>query len=353
MNIDPENLIPFSPQTSPHIQTARQHLDEWVKEFGVIRKDAARRRFAQADFAWFAGRTYPTADESDLQLVADCFAWLFLLDDQLDDGSAGRDLDQVASLKQGLAAILMRPHRSAKAVCANLAVRAPLVMALADLWQRMEGRTTENWRWRFVRHVVAGATAAYWESDNRVRQIVPDEQAYIEKRRHTGAIYICMDLIEVVERIDMPERIYESALFKETLNAACDVVCWTNDVYSLEKEHALGENHNLVSIVEHQRGLTREQALAHVVQAIAAKVQRFIQLEPEVLEKFVEHRDDLTKYLAGMRSWMRGNIDWSSSTKRYIELSAPAEQDESGYLDAGMIFPSASNSADDHRSENL
>jgi hypothetical protein len=346
MNFDPQTLIAFPPETNPHIEKAREHLNDWVRKFGLIRKETAQRRFARADFAWFAGRTYPTADESDLQLVADCFAWLFLLDDQLDDGSAGRDRAQVGSLKQAFAGILMGPHKPAKATAADTAVQAPLVMALADLWERMDGRTTDVWRWRFCLHVAAGAAAAYWESGNRVRKIVPDEETYIEKRRHTGAILICMDLIEVVERIEMPVSVYESALFQETLNAACDVVVWTNDVYSLEKEYALGEHHNLVTIVEQKRGLTREQALDYVVQAITTKVQRFIQIEPELLQAYAPHRSILVKYLAGMRSWMRGNIDWSKTTKRYLELSAPAEHLESGYLDPGMIFPSVSNSAE-------
>ena len=341
MDIDLSDLVPFPAETNPHIDAARIHLDRWVRQFGVIRKEASARRFARADFAWFAGRTYPTADESDLQLVGDCFAWLFLLDDQLDDGSVGRDLNQVAGIKQALAVILLGPHRPArKPAESDSAAQAPLVNALADLWWRLDGRTTSAWRHRFFRHVAAGAMAALWEAQNRVQNVVPDEDDYIQQRRHTGAIYVCMDFIDVVERIDIPVDVYESPLFQDTLKAACDVVCWTNDIFSLEKEHSLGERHNLVSVVEHHRRLTRQQAVAHVAQAIAAEVQRFVELEPQLLQHFEAHHEPLAKYLAGMRSWMRGNYDWSSSTRRYRELEAPAEHQESGYLESNMIFPS-------------
>jgi hypothetical protein len=34
-----------------------------------------------------------------------------------------------------------------------------------------------------------------------------------------------------------------------------------------------------------------------------------------------------------MRSWMRGNLDWSRSTKRYLELDRPAPQDDAGYIE--------------------
>ena len=40
-----------------------------------------------------------------------------------------------------------------------------------------------------------------------------------------------------------------------------------------------------------------------------------------------------------MRSWMRGNVDWSLTTLRYRELASPAERDETGYLDTGMFVP--------------
>jgi hypothetical protein len=210
MNMDLPDLIPFPPETNAHIDTAREHLQEWVCRFGLVRKEAARRRFARADFAGFGGQTYPTADESDLQLVSDCLAWLFLLDDQLDDGSGGRDLNQVGGLEEAFAGILLGPHRPSLPALASPMTEVPLVLALSDLWQRLDGRTTEAWRWKFFRHVAAGAGAAFWEAENRVSKIIPDERTYIEKRRHTGAIYVCMDLIEVVERLDIPIPIYES-----------------------------------------------------------------------------------------------------------------------------------------------
>ena len=331
-------IVPFPAETNPHIDAARRHLEVWVRDLGLIRKEAAAKRFSRADFAWFAGRTYPTADESDLQLVADCFAWLFFLDDQLDDGSFGRDVSQVQSLQFKFAAVLLGPHRPVKAAFSGEEL-PPLLKALVDLWARLDGRTTADWRSRFVRHVASGARAARWEAENRVRGIVPDEQSYIENRRHTGAIYVCMDLIEIVERIEVPRTVYGSRQFSEALDAACDVVCWVNDVCSHGKECALGEHHNLVSIIEHRRRVSREQAIECLVQSIAGTVARFMGLEREILGAFETHQRAVGRYLAGMRSWMRGNVDWSLTTLRYRELASPAERDESGYLDTGMLTP--------------
>ena len=137
--------------------------------------------------------------------------------------------------------------------------------------------------------------------------------------------------------MNVPRAVYEGPLFREALNAACDVVCWTNDVCSLDKERALGEHHNLVSIVEHTRGLGRERAIEYTMQAITGAVERFRELEPELLRACETDREAVGKYLAGMRSWMRGNVDRSLTTLRYRELGAPAECADTGYLDTGML----------------
>jgi hypothetical protein len=325
--------MPFAFQINAHVERAKQHLEAWVQHVELVRKPSARERFSRADFGWFASCVYPTADPADLELVADWFALMFLYDDQLDDGDIGKDPELVNQINAAALGILMSPHAQVAPPTASAAARSPVVVSLADLWRRMDGRADDAWRNRFIGHIAHGAAAAHWESQNRAAGLVPDEATYIEKRRHTGAIYVCMDLIDIVERILIPVEIYASDAFQEPLKAACDVVCWTNDLYSLEKEAALGEYHNLVMIVEHARRMSRAAAATHVAEQISERTRQFCALEPQLLAAFPAQIEDLTKYLAGMRSWMRGNLDWSRSTKRYLELDRPAPQDEAGYIE--------------------
>ncbi|MFG1873259.1 hypothetical protein ACGFIV_00285 [Sphaerisporangium sp. NPDC049003] len=325
----PSALDVFPPLLDEHVDAARRHLARWVDEYGLVRKEAARRRFAHADFAWFAAVTYPSADERGLCLIADWFAWLFLLDDQFDDGAVGRDPDRVRELMGEMAAVLVHDDGGPRTY-----PRPAIVEALADLWRRTTPRTTPAWRHRFVDHIAEGGLAAFWEAENRVRGVVPDEATYIEKRRHTGAIYVCMDLIEAVERTEVPARVYADARYQDALRSACDVVCWTNDLYSLEKELSLGEYHNLVAVVEHGRGFSREQSVRHVVAAITAEIDLYLERESRVLSAFPGHVADVVRNFAGMRSWMRGNLDWSARTKRYRLEGLSAASGPSDYLDA-------------------
>jgi hypothetical protein len=308
-------FCPFEPATNPHVDSARVHVTAWVRDRGLVREGSSHHRFARADFAGFAAMTYPYAVESAIHLMADWFAWLFLVDDELDDGGAGRRPDHVRQVLTEIEAVLATPG-------AHLGRDPRLAVAtLADLWRRSALRRSAAWRSRFIRHVVDCFTAACWEAENRIHGTIPDERTYIAKRRHTGAIYICMDLIEVAANIEIPPQIVADPLFQRALDAACNVICWTNDVFSLRKERSLGEYHNLVHIVEHGRGLSTDAAIDHVVQTISTETRRYLANERRLLES--ARHPDVARYATGMRSWIRGNLDWSQTTYRYLDRPAP------------------------------
>lgn len=332
----PTIACPFPYQVNPHVEHARAHLLDWTRRIGLVHRETALRRFERADFGWFAAMVYPTATRTHVELMADWFAWLFLVDDQLDDGAAGRTPGDLRGIVGRLTAVLESPDLGARSADDRSLPTA--VSSLADLWARTAGDADANWRRRFIRHLDdCLTTAATWEAENRVNGVVPDEGTYVVNRRHTGAIYVCMDLIDIVERIDLPESVYDSPEFTAALDAACNVVCWTNDVYSLDKERSLGEVHNLVYVVQRHRNLDQDAALAHVCAAISAETELFLARETELLRAFPGEIEVLTRYLAGMRSWMRGNLDWSRRTLRYRGPDAAAEPRPEEYLERNVL----------------
>lgn len=264
----PDIYCPFPQQTNPHVAHTRAHLDRWTRSTGLVHRDSARERFEQADFGAFVGMVYPTANAENLDLVADWFVWLFLVDDQLDDGHLGRSPDRVRDVVALMRAVVQGtgagplPDEELPAA----------VVALADLWERTTPNAAAHWLRRFAWHLITYlTTATTWEAGNRAKGVVPSEETYIAKRRHTGAIHVCMDLIEIVAGIEAPESIHNDQRFIVALEASCNVVCWANDVYSYEKEQVLGEIHNLVHLVRHHRGYGEQQALEHVCAEIARR----------------------------------------------------------------------------------
>lgn len=102
----PDIYCPFPQRTNPHVAHTRVHLDTWTRRTGLVHRESARKRFEQADFGSFVGMVYPTADEEHLDLVADWFVWLFLVDDQLDDGHLGRSPDRVRNVVDRMRAVV-------------------------------------------------------------------------------------------------------------------------------------------------------------------------------------------------------------------------------------------------------
>ncbi|MEV0492910.1 terpene synthase family protein [Streptomyces atratus] len=330
----PDIYCPFPQRTNPHVAHTRDHLGNWTRNTGLVHRDSARERFEQADFGSFVGMVYPTADEHSLDLVADWLAWLFLVDDQLDDGHLGRSPERVRDV-----VALMR-----SVVEGNAADPLPdedlpaAVVALADLWERTTPNAAAHWLRRFAWHLVTYlTTATTWETGNRANGVVPSEETYIAKRRHTGATYVCMDLIEIVAGIEAPESIHNDPRFIVAAEASSNVVCWANDVYSYEKEQVLGEIHNLVHLVRHHRGYGKQKALEHVCAAIATETDRFLAAEADLLTAYPQLSGMLLPYLDGMRSWMRGNLDWSRQTPRYNPADVSQYKQPEQYLEATVL----------------
>ncbi|MEV6160775.1 terpene cyclase [Streptomyces sp. NPDC052052] len=330
----PDIYCPFPRRTNPHVGHTRVHLDSWIRNTGLVNHDSARKRFEQADFGSFVGMVHPTADRESLALVADWFVWLFLVDDQLDDGVLGHSPERVRDV-----VAVMRSLIDGTGTGALPDEDLPAaVVALADLWERTTPNAAAHWRARFAQHLTTYLmTATTWETGNRAAGVVPSEETYIAKRRHTGAIHVCMDLIEIVAGIEAPESIHDDPRFVTAVEASCNVVCWANDVYSYEKEQMLGEIHNLVHLVRHHRGYGKQQALEHVCTRIATETDRFLSAEAALLSAYPQLSWMLTPYLDGMRSWMRGNLDWSRQTPRYSPADAGQYEKPQEYLEATVL----------------
>lgn len=327
----PSIFCPLSQAINPHVQAARQHVLAWVQQSGLVQRETARQRFIRADFGGFAALTYPYVGVDDLALVSDWFAWLFLVDDQLDDGSLGIQPEKAKKVTEDLLAVMESTGTFGTAFVE--ASPSAMVASFADLCRRTYPQTQSAWRQRFRSHFASCFAAAYWEAQNRIQGVIPGVDTYIEKRRDTGAIYICLDLIDVVTRIDLPVQIYNHPAFQTLIDTASNVICWSNDIYSLKKEMEHDEYHNLVLILQHQNGSTLQRAIDDACDLTAREMQRFLEAERHIQGLFLLYAQDIEIYVEGIKSWMRGNLDWSSATKRYIDVEKTGSRETVNYLD--------------------
>jgi 5-epi-alpha-selinene synthase len=298
---------------SPYAQAVHEHSLAWATHFRLIQGEAARRRFLNSNFAWLTARAYSTAALEDMQLLNDWMIWLFMFDDQFDDGLPGKRLEEIQSTVREYIEICENPD--------VISPRGPAAAAMCDLYRRTLPKMTLAWRQRFTRHFMQYLDTYNWTARNHLQGTIPDINAYLKNRHHSGGMTVSIDLIELAEHLYLPEELLMSQAFKRLSHATNAVVCWSNDMVSLAKERARGDVNNLVVIFQQTYHLPLQEAIEQVNEMVTAEVHLFERIERS-LPPIEPGRlaDDVRKYLDGLKSWMRANLDWSAETHRYLRV---------------------------------
>ncbi len=110
---------------------------------------------------------------------------------------------------------------------------------------------------------------------------------------------------------------WEDPTVQQLTSMANNIISWTNDISSLDKELRDNDVHNLVFAFQHDHRLTLEEALARAVELHNAQMQAFIDLEQR-LPLFGDEVDaNVKRYMLGLHSMIGGHLDWLQETGRY------------------------------------
>lgn len=314
----PTLFCPFPAAINPHADAVQDHTTAWARRLGLVRDEQALTRFRAARFGRLAARAYPNAALPELEIVSDWNVWLFMLDDQCDEGGIGKTPGALARLFASLMAVLRTPPGAQPS--------SPLAAGLHDLWSRMAPRSTADWQARFIQDADDYFQACLWEATNRQDGRVPSVADYIAWRPLTGGLITDVDLIDLTEHIVLPAPVRQHTILRRMTEMANNVVCWSNDIISLEKERQRGDVHNLVIAVRHEQDCGWQEAVDRVAALHDEQVRGFLALERLVPRWEPEVDAGVRTYLGVLRSWMRGNLDWAYETGRYSQGEAvPAD----------------------------
>ncbi|WP_027346185.1 terpene synthase family protein [Hamadaea tsunoensis] len=310
---EPRFDIPYPSRISPDVERARLEGLRWAREMGIVRDGAETAALDAPRFDRLAAYAYPGHVGAPLDLVVELMLWFFPFDD-LFDGPLGRDPAATAALIENLVAGMYAERPPSP-------FDPPMVRAFLDLWHRARIGTTPSWRTRLHSDSEAYLRSYQWEAANRVRGRVPSVASYVEMRRHSIGVWPSLDVGESTGRFEIPQVAFRSDHVQTMRRLCSDVVVLVNEAYSAAKDHEHGDL-NLAVLLEREEGLTARQARARVVAMAEACVADFVRLDAG-LDRLCDDlnipaaRPDLERYADGMRSWMRGNLDWSRETVRY------------------------------------
>ncbi len=311
----PSISIPFAPAESPATEDVQSHITEWVRRYHLVRKPHAYQRFLAGKFWYLVSVCFPAGDPSALLLVGEWDAWAFMLDDQSDESHLRYEPDQLRSLLDDLYAVLFGEKRQS----------GPLFESLEAIWSQLTALTDHRWQARFRRSVREVFDGLIWEATNRATGTIPSREEYIRNRRATSGFASHMDLADLTDHIDLPQSVRADARLHALTDCANDIISWSNDIFSLQKERFAGEMHNIVLVIQHEDHLSLQQSIDTVVDMIHREAQYFQLLEAELTSNLPlvpdspAVADNLRRYINVLSSWISGNIAWSKVTGRYQE----------------------------------
>ncbi|MFE0631394.1 bifunctional terpene synthase/polyprenyl synthetase family protein [Streptomyces sp. NPDC058864] len=284
----------------------------WARHSGLLSALTSGQAGRERQVA-MAGHVWPWAAPARLTELARLTLWMFAVDDGSDTGPAtgtGAQLDAMARAVGG----------PAHAVPASA---PPAVRVLGELVPRVTGAMGPAWGDRFRRHLVAWIRTNQDMLRIRARHEVPTPEAYVSWRRVSGATGWFFDLIEYAQESELPPAIWFSPACRALREAAADVIGWTNDLFSVEKELRSGETANLVLVLRHHHGLTLDEALD---EALLWHARRVATLRTATRDLYATAlATDLTpaqlaavcQYADGIHAWARGFLDFSMASARY------------------------------------
>jgi len=299
---------PFPLLINPNCDKAQRGSLEWLAQWGVL-SNSGLRKAERAQLTTLVAGFYPFCGPRELALASDYVCWAFALDDVGDETPVGsrptRLLEFFKDFEQTLENRRLRPGAS------NLA------RAFENIWNRAREYTTASQLLEFAEGNRAYFGGMLWEANNRCANIVPDEVSYLTFRPAAGAVPSFFALIEPLERISLNASTRDCPELRELAKMAGNIICWTNDLLSYDKERIHGDVHNLVTVFEKHRGLPPPNAAREVVDLVNTVTGEFIALSESLPNFEAPEREKVATYLQVLRSVIRVTLNWTYESTRY------------------------------------
>ncbi|MGW6635595.1 terpene synthase family protein [Streptomyces cyaneofuscatus] len=315
--------MPFaSAGCNPGLEKTREAAWEWAEAEGLILSVPARRKMIRTRPELWISLIFPKASQHHLDLFCQWLFWAFLVDDEFDDGPAGRDPLMCEAAITRLVDVFD-----------GAAPRGPMEQALAGLRERTCRDRSPQWNRQFRRDTAAWLWTYYAEAVERAAGQVPSRSDFVKHRRDSVAMQPFLDLHEITAGIDLPDSARSLPAYIALRNAVTDHSGLCNDICSFEKEAALGYEHNAVRLIQRDRGSTLQEAVDEAGIQLARIAERVVRAEKELIEEIdaagisSTTRAALERCVQDYRSLVRGDFDYHARAERYtrpdlVELDA-------------------------------
>ncbi len=325
----PKFYMPFKTKHNPNLDTARVYSKEFAARTGMLCTLPGGigvwdpKKFDAMDLAYCGHMIDPHSDADGLNMTACWLTW----------GTYGDDYFPVVFTRIGdLAGAKVFVVRQLAFMPDDLGTPTPVPMnpaerALAELWPPTAAGMSPAGRRQFRQANQAMLESWLWEFQNQSQHRIPDPVDYVEMRRDTFGSGLTMSLARLRQGERLPPAIFETRPLQSLENAAVDYACFTNDVFSYQKEIEFeGEVHNMVLVIQQFLDVDKDQAVGVVNDLMTARMQQFQRVTdvefPALMEEYGldgDARKALRSFADELEDWMSGIQEWHRAIDRYKE----------------------------------
>ncbi|MFO0588224.1 MAG: hypothetical protein U0441_11820 [Polyangiaceae bacterium] len=303
----PALFCPFEPGIHADVDAIQTASERFAERHGLVSGERAARKLHASKIATLVCRAHPNGRADALRIAADWTTLFCLLDDhieRLESPIAAREyLFELLAVARGVARFTKDPARSAMAELRERLIE----IASPAAFSRVEDRIAELFH-MFCREAVVRASGE-----------IPSLTAYVPMREVTVGIPVLLAIGEIVDDATLPDAARSLGPVQAAARMACNLVGWSNDVYTFEKELRDREPCNLVAVVARARRLPLHEAVAFAAAMHDAEARRLAAL----LDELALLGEEVARYADMLRSWVRGHLDWGRETGRYAPGRAP------------------------------
>lgn len=304
--------VPWSRRCHPE---AEKHVDEAVQamvSFGVIDGDDIRETARVKAFARLNPYVYAYSSAERLRIVATLTHWLFLLDDQFDDyAEFGKDLTAVEALMRRSLAILSCGDLPSEPTGLDRFTIYSRSLMRSVMTDDEFGHLLEDVHdYLFLGSLVA---AEHWAAGR-----VPSAKDYAAARVHDSGALLVMHMIRIAGEVHLPRSVLNHQAVRLASDLAVQHISFVNDIVSYHKEIVV--NKGLWNLV-HSKMVTEDQsyedAMFAAVDIANHCVSAFQDTERSLPSWNTKIDADVRTHFSGMKTWMRGNVDFAAEGERY------------------------------------
>ncbi len=305
----PAFYCPVPPALHPRAAEIDARSVQWMTDMGLREPGSW---LTKVDAGRFIALCMPYCCDSTIDVMVDLNYWGFAWDDELDENPRLQRSSELAQHIARLSRIVEAPEP--KAPPTDLYGRAlrDICLRLADFPDQAQvARVTDGLR-RFFLGVL-------WRVSNQERGEIPGLNDYLVMRMNDdgGPWLMPYTVLGGGYRLTAAEA--NSPVARALSEMIALIAGLDNDLLSYHRD---GQFHqNILDVLRNERGLSLQDA---VTEAVALR-DRIMSLYLRTCDRTTKGGSpQLRRFAEDLGSWVRGNIEWSARTYRYVNLHDPA-----------------------------